>query len=67
MRRARATISVPPVQLSTPAVVCFGLFDPPLLPAPVKIFTAVTHSAAYATPLTSPAMRWRPLSFCSVP
>jgi hypothetical protein len=61
------TISVPPVQSSTPPVVSFGLFDPPLLLAPARIFTAVTRSVAYATPLAALATRWRPLSFCSVP
>ena len=61
------TITVPPVQPSTPPVVCFGLFDPPLLLAPVRIFTAVTQSVAYATPLATPATRLKPLSFCSVP
>jgi hypothetical protein len=40
------TITGPPVQFSTPPVVCLGLFDPPLLLAPVRIFRAVTQSAA---------------------
>jgi hypothetical protein len=40
-----------------------GLFDPPLLFAPVRIFTAVTQSAAYATPLAMPAKRRKLLSF----
>jgi hypothetical protein len=52
-----ATIVVPPVQSSTPPIVFFGLLDPPPLLAPTRIFTAVTQSAAYATPLATPATR----------
>ncbi|MGZ6651758.1 MAG: hypothetical protein ACXVHB_30535 [Solirubrobacteraceae bacterium] len=52
-----ATISVLPVQSSTPPVVLLGLLDPPPLLAPIRIFTAVTQSAAYATPQATPATR----------
>lgn len=57
----------PARQSSTPPVVFFGLFDPPLLLAPVRIFTAVTQSAAYATPLATPATRSKPLSLSWLP
>jgi len=48
-------------------VVALGLFDPPPLRAPTRIFTAVTHSAVYAKPLATPATRSNPLSSCWAP
>jgi len=62
-----ATVVVPPVHSNTPPVVFFGLFAPPLLLAPTRIFTAVTDSAAYARPLAAAATRSHVLSCCWTP
>jgi len=52
------TSTWPAGQSSTPPVVPSGLLlGPPLLPEPKRICSAVTHSAAYAMPLTAPATR----------